>query len=327
MLANAIKKIERQYEIKRGEADAIFLAEKKAVYSSHPRLSEIDAEITKKGIESAKLSVTLQGIEKESAVKKLQDDIYQLKKEKESLLKNLNITLLPKYSCKKCNDTGYIVDELGISKMCSCMKQELLNETYQSSNMYNLKNQSFEKFNLNLFSDTPNVSEYKSSISPRENMSRLIQISKDFIQNFEKAETKNLLFTGTTGTGKTFLSSCIANELIKKDYKVLYQTAPVLLEQIFNYKYNNDLKNLYQNVLDVNLLIMDDLGTESMSSAKFAEIFTILNTRLLKEGTKTIISTNYSLEELNQMYHSRIVSRIIGNFHICRFFGNDLRLN
>ena len=164
-------------------------------------------------------------------------------------------------------------------------------------------------------------------MSPRENIEKVINFSKHFINNFEDSKEKNLLFTGTTGIGKTYISSCIANEILKKGYTVLYQTAPVLLDSIFSYKYNNNSsKELYDNLFNVNLLIIDDLGTENLTAAKFTEIFTILNSRLLTSNTKTIISTNFSLEELSKMYDSRILSRIIGNYTICRFFGEDIRL-
>ena len=193
--------------------------------------------------------------------------------------------------------------------------------------MNNLKNETFENLNLNLFSNIKNENKSKSELSPRENIEKIVKVSKEFINNFEQPTQKNLLFTGTTGIGKTYISSCIANEILKKGHTVLYQTAPVLLDNIFNYKYNNNSsKELYDNLFNVNLLIIDDLGTENLTAAKFTEIFTILNSRLLTSNTKTIISTNFSLEELSKMYDSRILSRIIGNYSICRFFGDDIRL-
>lgn len=326
MFAETIKKIERQYEIKRNQADALFISEKKAVYDKTPKLAEIDREITRKGIQTARLSLNLTSSEREESIKKLQAEILSLKSEKERILNSLNIELVPKYSCYKCNDTGYILKN-GLSEMCSCMKQELLNEAYNKSNMHNLQNETFENLDLSLFSEIPNSEKYRSELSPRENIKKIINVSKEFVKNFDKQEQKNLLFTGTTGIGKTYISSCIANEIIKNGYNVLYQTSPILLDSIFSYKYNNNAsKDLYNNLFSVNLLIIDDLGTENLTAAKFTEIFTILNARLLTSNTKTIISTNFSLEELSKMYDTRILSRLIGNFSICRFFGEDIRL-
>lgn len=87
--------------------------------------------------------------------------------------------------------------------------------------------------------------------------------------------------------------------------------------------------NVLKNLLTVDLLVIDDLGTESMNSMKFSELFTLINTRLLNQSnkiTKTIISTNLSLDNLAETYGERIVSRFIGNYNICYFFGDDIRL-
>ena len=151
----------------------------------------------------------------------------------------------------------------------------------------------------------------------------------NFIENFDDVNEKNLLFTGNTGLGKTFLSSCIANELLKQRKNVLYQTAPVMLDTIIDYRFgkSNVDKSIYDNLLTVDLLIIDDLGTECINQMKFTELFNIINTRLLNQHaiTKTIISTNLSLKNLYDTYDERIVSRIVGNYHICYFFGDDIR--
>lgn len=328
MFASSIKRIEREYEYKRNKANKIYIAEKKSLYEKNPRLTELDLKIAKLGIQAAKLSLSDNKDNKELVKKNLEKEIAMCQQEKKEILAKLNTTLEPKYSCSKCKDTGYISTSSG-DQMCNCMKQELLNEAYNNSNMYNLQKETFKTFDFSLFSSEANPQLYKSTLSPRENIEKVVDISKNFIKNFEKDTEKNLLFTGTTGAGKTFLSSCIANEILKKGYTVLYQTAPILLDSIFDYKYNNknsDSKSLYDNFFNVNLLIIDDLGTENLTAAKFAELFTILNSRLITPKTKTIISTNLSLEDLSKIYDSRILSRIIGNFNICRFFGDDLRL-
>ena len=158
--------------------------------------------------------------------------------------------------------------------------------------------------------------------------------SENFIKNFNNPETKNLFFTGNTGLGKTYMTNCIANEILKQGKTVLYQTAPVLLENIidnkFNkYKTNNTNNDFYYSILDCDLLIIDDLGTESLNSMKLSELFTILNSRSLNLNnkiTKTIISTNLSIEKIFSVYEERIGSRIAGFYDIYYFFGDDLRL-
>lgn len=126
------------------------------------------------------------------------------------------------------------------------------------------------------------------------------------------------------------MSNCIAKELLKKGKTVLYQTAPVLLENVIDYKMSkqkNTLNNICQSVLDADLLIIDDLGTESLNSMKLSELFTILNTRILNLNkiTKTIISTNLNINDIFNHYEERIGSRIAGYYDIYYFFGDDLR--
>ena len=128
------------------------------------------------------------------------------------------------------------------------------------------------------------------------------------------------------------MSNCIANEILKKGKTVLYQTAPVLLESVIDYKMSktkNVSENIYDSVLNTDLLIIDDLGTETLNSMKLSELFTIINTRILNLNnkiTKTIISTNLTLQDLAVQYDDRVMSRLIGNYTICRFFGEDIRL-
>ena len=127
------------------------------------------------------------------------------------------------------------------------------------------------------------------------------------------------------------MSNCIANELLKNGKTVLYQTAPILLENVINYKMSkqkDSLDNIYKSILDSDLLIIDDLGTESLNSMKLSELFTIINTRILNlnnKVTKTIISTNLNINDIFKNYEERIGSRIAGYYDIYYFFGEDLR--
>lgn len=127
------------------------------------------------------------------------------------------------------------------------------------------------------------------------------------------------------------MSNCVAAELLKNGKTVLYQTAPVLLESVIDYKMNKqkDLsENIYKSVLETDLLIIDDLGTETLNSMKLSELFTIINTRILnlnKKITKTIISTNLNIKDIFNNYEERIGSRIAGYYDIYYFFGDDIR--
>ncbi len=111
----------------------------------------------------------------------------------------------------------------------------------------------------------------------------------------------------------------------------MYQTAPVMLDNLISDMFSkpDNQKNISNNLLNVDLLIIDDLGTETLNSMKFTELYKIINTRLLNQNgkiTKTIISTNLSLQDLFNTYDERLVSRLIGYYDIYKFFGDDIRL-
>lgn len=140
---------------------------------------------------------------------------------------------------------------------------------------------------------------------------------------------KNLLFTGNTGLGKTFLTNAIARRVIENMNTVVYQTAPIFMDKIMEYKFSSEAskedKEQYHKIYETDLLIIDDLGTETMTNNKYTELFNIINTRLLN-NKKILISTNLTLNQLFSRYDERLVSRIIGEFTICKFIGEDIRL-
>lgn len=328
MSSSNLKTLLTEYDQKR--IKAIYDAEqrKNNFYKTHPRLQEIDDELSKEAINISKKLL----ISKDSKLlEELNNKINSLKKEKEKIItstgKDENY-LKPFFECKDCNDTGYITNNYHL-EMCHCLKQKLFNIEYNKSNISNLEKENFKNFSYDLYSNEINEEKYHSKISPKNNIQNIVKLSNNFIENFDNPDQKNLLFTGNTGLGKSFLSSCIANEILKKGKTVLYQTAPVMLDTIMDFRFGkeNVSKDIYDNLLNVDLLIIDDLGTECINNMKFSELFNIINTRLLNNNkvTKTIISTNLSLDNLFSTYDERIVSRLVGNYNICYFFGNDIR--
>ena len=319
----------REYDQKRIRAELDLEKRKNSLYKSIPELQEIESEINSYSINNAKN--ILNNIKSDNYDLKIE----KLKNEKKRILQEHNIPenyLKPYYECKICKDTGYFLDNNYRTLMCNCLKQRILNISYNKSNLSNLKKENFLTFNENKFSDEVDIAKYKVNISPRKNMINIKKKCLEFVENFDDPNSKNLLFTGNTGLGKTFMSNCIANELLQKGKSVLYQTAPVLLETIIDNKmnkYKNSSQDLfYKNVLEADLLIIDDLGTECLNSMKLSELFTILNTRLLNLNskiTKTIISTNLNIDNIFKTYEERIGSRIAGYYDIYYFFGEDLR--
>lgn len=331
MSRNILNDLLSDYEHKRTQAELDADERKKDLYNKFPVLSEIETELNTFAITTAKN--ILNG--SSASLEDLNNKIMSLKKQKKDIFTKNNLPedyLEPQYSCKKCNDTGYIRFEGKESALCPCLKQKLLNISYNKSNISNLDKENFDSFNPNLFSDEVNYEKYKVNISPRDNIIGIKKKCLEFVDNFDEPDYKNLLFTGNTGLGKTFVSNCIANEMIKKGKNVLYQTAPVLLESVIDYKlnkykYSND-SDFYKNILEADLLIIDDLGTECINSMKLSELFTILNTRLLNLNnrvTKTIISTNLGINNIFKIYEERIGSRIAGFYDVYYFFGDDIR--
>lgn len=322
-----LKKLLNEYERKRIQEENNLEYRKNKLYDSYPRLQEIDKELSSLAISSTKELIKKNN---KDIITNLNNCINNLKKEKKELLFSICKDydyLTPNYECTLCKDTGYITNNYE-TKMCNCLKQKLFNLEYNKSNFTNLEKQNFSTFDSTVYSDIVDITKFGCDKSPRENIEVIKQICINFINNFDNLDEKNLLFTGNTGLGKTFLSSCIANEVLKQQKTVLYQTAPIMLDSIIDYRFGKNPNNIYNNILDVDLLIIDDLGTECMNNMKFTELFNIINTRLLNQNnkpTKTIISTNLSIQNLFNSYDERIVSRFVGYYNICRFFGEDLR--
>lgn len=328
MNSTTLKSLLIEYDKKRRHAQEVAEREKEKLYQEFPKLADIDKKINSLALSSMK-EITLNG-DKE-LVAKFNSQMLLLKKEKENILTSIGSkanSILPHYECIHCQDTGYVQQD-SKTQMCNCLKQKIYDIEYNKSNMNSLEKQNFENFNLQLYATEINKEKYQSDISPRENIQLILKICQNFVKNFDKMNEKNLLFTGKTGLGKTFLSSCIANELLKQGRTVLYQTASVMLDTIIDYRFGkaNTSKDIYDHLLNVDLLIIDDLGTEGTNQMKLVELFNILNARLLnsKKVTKTIISTNLSLQALFENYDERIVSRLVGNYDICYFFGEDIR--
>jgi DNA replication protein DnaC len=317
-----LKTLLKEYEQKRNLAEVKASQKKQELYTKIPELAKLEEDSNIYALDSIIKSLNSGNTDK-SLAKNLKSNTTK----KNQILKENGYDihyLEPEYECKKCNDTGYIGSEL-----CPCIKQKLYNIAYNNSNIYDLENQNFDKFVLDYYSDESDKEQYGTKVSPRKNIEKILKTCHNFVDNFDDVKTNNLLFCGATGLGKTFLSSCIANEMIKKGKVVLYQTAPLMLDQIIDYKFGKSNNNVFDAILNADLLIIDDLGTETVNSLKSTEIFNIINSRILNQNnkvTKTIISTNLSLDSLNSVYEERITSRLIGNYDCCLFYGDDIRI-
>jgi DNA replication protein DnaC len=155
-----------------------------------------------------------------------------------------------------------------------------------------------------------------------------VQTCRNFVRNFN-SDYHNLFFYGTVGTGKSFLSGCVAKELIESGHSVIYFSATALFDLLsknsFDHKNREDMRDAYADLYQCDLLIIDDLGTELTNQFVTSQLFALLNERHMGKKA-TIISTNLSLEELRNRYSDRIFSRITSNYEICKLSGQDIRM-
>ena len=333
-MENTVRNILRnEYQKKRDKAISDLRDRKIHVRTIIPELDEINNELTNLGLKYSK--ALLHGNTENLSVDEVQKKINLLKNEKVLLLKEAGFSpdyLEIHYECDLCKDTGF-VEKDGLSHKCRCLKQSIINSLYDQSNLGLTKTENFSVFNDSYYSNIVNEKKYSMKISPRENINLIKEHCLKFISNFDSPEEKNLFFSGPTGTGKTFMASCVANELVGKGYTVLYQTSPVLFNIINEHKYGFSKEtadiSAYRNIFEAELLIIDDLGIEPQTPARYSELLTILNTRQINNLTKPckmIISTNIGPKQLYQNYTERIMSRIMGNFERLMFIGDDIRL-
>ena len=290
-----------------------------AVYEKVPEVKALDDSVTLMIYDMFKKAAA--GGDTDAIVEEFSNKLHELKERKKLLLSENGFRpdyLSDIYSCKKCSDTGVYN-----GKQSECYRKLVAKELLKHSNMSPLlAKQTFSKFDLSLYSDKKN----KDGISPRDVMKELLSDCKKFASDFPKGN-KNLLFFGGAGLGKTFTSSAIANEVMKKGHTVIYMTAADIfayLEDIRFSRADDNTKKLMQQIMEVDLLIIDDLGTEFMNAYTDTEFFRILNSRIMNEKSM-IISTNHSLQSLKKSYSERIFSRIVGHFNIYKFIGDDIR--
>jgi DNA replication protein DnaC len=306
---------------------------KSEVYKKVPQIKDIDQQISLLGISFSREALK-QGLSPDSTVI-FEKELNELIHKKKRLLKINGFPenyLDVEFSCDDCNDTGFLVDHEGKpgAVPCHCYRQLIVERFYDVSNLNNDGQTGFEFFNAYYYPDT---TDGKNSISPRSQAILVRQKCLEFINNFEEPDCPNLYFCGPTGVGKTFFSKSIALEILSKGHTVLYLPAPVMFDIIYRCKYRFDDPNVtdsaYNDILSTELLIIDDLGTESPSAAKYTELLTILDyrsSRNTKYPCKTILSTNLEPQDLHNVYSERIVSRILGQFDILALSGDDIRL-
>lgn len=293
-------------------------------YSLLPELKALEEEIISLSAESGRMA--LRG--DDSGLNVLKSQLQNLQAQRTQLLIDNDLSadyLDMQYQCSKCQDTGYIGNE-----KCNCFKQAIADLMYSDSNIKTiLANENFRKFSFEYYSD--DYIDEALGLSPLSNMQKVVAGCRNFIKHFQ-TNHDNLLLTGNTGVGKTFLANCIAKELLDRGNTVIYLTAFRLFDILEKYKFSKDeddshtASNQFDYILECDLLIIDDLGTELNNAFTNSQLYLVLNERLLRQKS-TIISTNLSLTNINSVYGERIFSRVVSSYNVQRIVGEDIRLH
>lgn len=286
------------------------------IYSRIPEIERIDTRLRTQMAELVGLTLR-GGAELNAAIKALEDESLALQTKKAELLveRGYEMDYLDDiFSCKTCRDTGYFG-----GKMCSCLKAMYNAEvTRELGTLLKNSDECFEKFDLSLYGDA------------RESMEIVYNTCREYANSFSE-RSMNLMFQGGTGLGKTFLSACIARVVAGNGHSVCYDTASSALEAFETKKFSRDAQTAenaavkVERMLDCELMILDDLGTEMPTPMSVSALYTLINTRLVN-GRKTVISTNLTDAELSKRYNPQICSRLEGEFTKLPFFGSDIRL-
>ena len=258
-----------------------------------------------------------------SALEELKKQIGDRREQKEILLLSKGFPpdyLDMDYSCQDCQDTGYIGSE-----KCHCFRQAVVDLLYTQSNLKEiLKTENFDTFSYEWYDREPEMGKP----SPYDNMRRIVAVCQALTENFDR-EKPSLLLTGPAGVGKTFLTHCIARELLNRCYSVIYLSAidlfDVFSKEKFDYGQDEESDHMYRYILDCDMLIIDDLGTELNNTFTTSQLFYCMSERE-KRRKPMIISTNLSLAALRDCYSERITSRMISDYRIMELYGADIRI-
>ena len=296
------------------------------IYAKLPRVAAIDRELRRTITQIIAASLR-DGSDPVPAIGVIRDKNLSLQAEKAALLTEHGYpadALDDKPACPKCSDTGWVG-----ANMCACLKALCTEEQIRElSKLLDLGEQSFDSFSLDYYSPLPWPGE---SLSPRENMELVYEVCLNYAQKFGRFYFKNLFLSGAPGLGKTFLSACIARSVSEQGRSVVYDTAGNIFAQFETRKFQRDAEGV-QTALDetrryltCDLLILDDLGSELTTQFVQSALYELLNTRLVA-NRHTVISSNLTMEEAARRYSPQIASRLIGEYHVLHFFGDDIRL-
>ncbi|MBR6451365.1 MAG: ATP-binding protein [Lachnospiraceae bacterium] len=303
----------RTYEETRLGNRHILEARRQEVYEKIPAYRALDVSLSDESVERARRLI---GGEKD-ALREQREQTERIRKKKRELLTDHGYPedyLDPIYVCANCRDTGYVNGE-----KCRCLKQAAIRLLYSQSNLESvLSEENFDNLSYEYYND-----------ADVERMRQIVEECRSFARDFDSVY-ENLLLNGSVGVGKTYLTNCIAKDLLESGHSVIYFTSFKLFDLLAKYAFHSsdagdDITAMHEDVFSCDLLIIDDLGTEMTNSFVSSQLFAILNERNIRKKS-TIISTNLSLELLNEKYSERNFSRIFGYYKMLRIEIDDIRI-
>jgi len=291
------------------------------VYGKMPAIRALDEEMVSRAAACARRVLTGDP----GARTELKKERKQIREQKQALLKAAGFPkdyMEMQYRCPDCRDTGY-----ANGKRCHCFERTRLRLLYAQSNLEAvLKRENFDNFSYEFYDDTRTVPALRMTELAYIRM--VVKRCRAFVRQF-KEEGGNLLFTGSTGVGKTFLTNCIARELIDRYLSVISLSAHDLIEIFskhkFSYDTEEDIEDAYRYILDCDMLIIDDLGTEMNNTFVSSQLFYCINERINRQKG-TIISTNLSMDMLRDSYSDRVTSRLMSHYMTIPLYGGDIRM-
>ncbi len=311
--------IMRSYQDRQLWRQRLITSRKEEIASLCPRMSELNEEIAHKSVSRARRLLDGDA----NALIGAQDEIAALSAQKKQLLLSLGYPadyFEPPYDCPDCQDTGYIGN-----RRCHCLSQASIDLVYAQSNLSSiLEEENFATFSLKYYDD--NLYAPGTDISSLAAARNACAKCHRFAQQFD-TEYQNILLFGDTGVGKTFLSHCVAKELLDSGHSVIYFSAQQLFDRLAEHAFRKETAAAsdYRNIFECDLLIIDDLGTEMTNSFTSSQFFVCLNERILSRRS-TLISSNLNLQDIASIYSERIFSRITSDFLLLHLFGKDIRI-
>ncbi len=290
-----------------------------SAYEQVPRLKEIDLEL-RKTMTLAAQAVFVKGGDARAAMDEVRQANLALQQERK-ILADTHFEpgyLDEKPICDRCGGSGYIG-----STMCGCLQELCRQEQKKELSLLAASDADFDLFRLDYY---PAEFDRTLGASPRELMELNLNACRKYAAGFGLG-SGNLLFSGGAGLGKTYLSACIARVVTDRGYSVAYESAGNLFSKLERNRFHPDEESQAEvnRLMQSDLLILDDLGTELSGSFVVSALYTLLNDRLMS-GKPMIISTNFGVDELAKRYSPQIASRLKGNFKVRYFAGNDIRI-